>query len=324
MDYRRQSFLVLFLLQVYVTTGWIMKISSSQNNVEIASKEIFSRRKLIRNTLQTGIVFAPLVSLPDDAFGLEQRCDASDLRCRQDGKLGEIPAGKPIPRVTNKITHVVQMIVDIGERREEAGFVRFGLYGNDCPTSVKQLLQFLTRGISSMDKEMLDNSIGIESAPVSLLDGGSVPTICSGTAVEFGVPSQAKSYAKSKGLRQAGPNFVPQFRPPPLSNEPFPRPHTVAGLVSIPAKGIGYGGSGSESEDEAYSSAFLITADEAPALDKLGRRVIGQVIDNESMTFLARLASLPVQKGMGIMSGQVSGPPLLKVRIRDIGVQKVK
>ena len=175
-----------------------------------------------------------------------------------------------------------------------------------------------------MNKEAVENSIGIQSAPVSLLEGGSVPTICSGRAVEFGVSSQAKSYAKSRGLRQAGPTFVPQQRPPPLINEPFPRQHNVAGLVSIPTKGIGYGGSGTEPDDEAYGNAFLITADEAPVLDKLGRRVIGQVIDNESMAFLARLSSLPVQKGIGMIPGQISGPPLLRVRIRDVGVQKVK
>jgi cyclophilin family peptidyl-prolyl cis-trans isomerase len=214
--------------------------------------------------------------------------------------------------------------MDIGERREEAVFIRFGLYGDDCPSSVKQMLQFLTTGLSSMDKETLDNSIGIQTAPVSLIEGGAVPNICSGKAVDFGVPSQSKAYAKSRGLRAAGPNFVPQTPPPSLQIEDeFPRTHSVAGLVSVPAKGIGY--AGATEDDEAYSSAFLITADEVPALDKMGRRVIGQVIDAQSMQFLARLASLPVQRGKnGIIPGQTSGPPLLKVRVRDVGVQKVK
>jgi len=298
--------------------------SSSSSSSSEQKMTILPRRNLFTKTLQAGCAFL----LPEAAFGsttTEQRCDPSDYRCTQDGSL-EVPTGKPIPRVTNKITYVVQMIVDIGERREEAGFIRFGLYGDDCPESTKQMLQFLTRGITSMNKDVVENSIGIQSAPVSLLEGGAVPTICSGRAVEFGVPSQAKSYAKSRGLRQAGPTFVPQQRPPPLTNEPFPRQHNVAGLVSIPAKGIGYGGSSSGTipDDEAYGNAFLITADEAPSLDKMGRRVIGQVIDNKSMTFLARLSTLPVQKGIGMIPGQVSGPPLLRVRIRDVGVQKVK
>eukprot|EP00980_Cylindrotheca_fusiformis_P002718 scaffold628_cov91-Cylindrotheca_fusiformis.AAC.4 len=271
------------------------------------------------------------------ALSAEQRCDAGDVRCRQDGKIGDVPTGKPIPKVTNKITHVVQLLIDVGERGEEVGLIRFGLYGEDCPLSTREMLLFLTpRGItSSMNKERIQNSIGLETAPVTLLESGSVPMIYPEMAVDFGVTSQAKAFAKSKGLRTAGPNFVPQSRPSfpsEIEREPFPRPHSVAGLVSIPAKGIGYGGSGSENDDDdddAYASAFCITADEAPGLDSRNRRrVIGQVIDDESMAFLARLASLPVQKGTtGVLlkrggDNNTAGPPLLKVRVRDVAVQK--
>jgi len=285
------------------------------------------RRKLFQKAIQTGFACIP-VFLPtpkDISLALEERCDASDFRCGPDGKLGELPTGKPIPKVTNRITHVVQIIVDIGERSEEAALFRFGLYGDDCPGSVKQMLQFLTNGISSMDASTLENSIGIQSEPVSLLDGGVVPTICSGTGIDFGVPYQSKAYAKSRGLRTAGPSFVPQTRPPSLENESFPRPHDVAGLVSIPEKGIGYGVPVGTDDDEAYSNAFTITADAAPGMDKIKRRVIGQVIDEPSMKFLARLSYLPIQKEKsGLLPGTTSGPPLLKVRVRDIGVQKVK
>ena len=164
----------------------------------------------------------------------------------------------------------------------------------------------------------------IEFAPVSLMDGGSVQNICTGKGIDFGIPSQSKAYSKNRGLRTAGPNFVSQSRPiPTLEGEAFPRPHSAAGLISIPAKGIGYGNT--LSDDEAYSSAFTITAEEAPTLDKPNsaqqQRVIGQIIDNESMQFLDRVANLPVQKKVGKSN---SGPPLLKVRVRDIDVQKVK
>lgn len=284
-----------------------------------------SRRKLLKNAVQVGALsMAPILSYPNAALA-EQRCDPGDVRCKEDGKIGDVPAGKPIPRVTNKITHVVQMLIDVGERREEAGLIRFGLYGADCPLSTREMLLFLTRGITSMSQQALDNSIGLETAPVTLLESGSVPMIYLGKAVDFGVPSQAKAYAKSRGMRNAGPNFVPQSRPSSteVEKEAFPRPHNVAGLVSIPAKGIGYGGTGSEGDDDAYADAFTITADDVAALDKLNRRVIGQIIDDESMQFLARLASLPVQKGKtGILKGETSGPPLLKVRVRDVAVQK--
>jgi len=51
-------------------------------------------------------------------------------------------------------------------------------------------------------------------------------------------------------------------------------------------------------------------------MDKDGRKIIGQVMDDQSMIFLARLASLPTRKGFkGVVSGQNAGPPLLKVYI---------
>ena len=60
-------------------------------------------------------------------------------------------------------------------------------------------------------------------------------------------------------------------------------------------------------------------------MDKENRRVIGQLLDDESMDSLARLASLPTKKGFrGVIPGQNSGPPLKKVVLVDIQVGKVK
>jgi hypothetical protein len=86
--------------------------------------------------------------------------------------------------------------------------------------------------------------------------------------------------------------------------------------LSIPKNGIGFGGTGLESDDEAFASAFEITAASVPAMDRESRKVIGQVMDQESMTFLARLASLATKKGLkGILPGQNAGPPLVKTSI---------
>ena len=254
-------------------------------------------------------------------WGGLDRCDATDPRCRPDGKLGEIPSGKPIPAVTSKITHVAQIVVDVG--REETGVLRLGLYGDDCPASTRQMLMFFTSGISTLK---LDNQVGVKSAPVSLLQGGKIPGIVPFKLVDFGVPSQAAAYSRSRGLRNAGDDFAPQPRPNPeeAKSDAFVRQHDVAGLISVPAKGLGYGGNGFESEDEAFMSSFQITADAVPSLDKANRRVIGQLIDEESMAFLERLASLPTNKGIkGVIPGQSSGPPLLKVTIRDVEAKKV-
>ena len=188
------------------------------------------------------------------------------------------------------------------------------------------MLLFLTSGMSTTSSLAFENGMGIQSSPVSLLQGGKIPDIVPGKVVDFGVPSQALAYSRARGLRSAGDEFVPQSRPNPddTQNDPFLRKHDVAGLISVPAKGIGYGGNGFEPEDEAYESAFQITADALPSLDKANRRVIGQVIDDPSMAFLARLASLPTKKGLkGVIPGQTSGPPLLKVTVRDVALKKV-
>ena len=259
-------------------------------------------------------------------WGGKDRCDAADPRCGPDGKLGDLPRGKPIPAVTNKITHVAELIIDIG-REELGGVLHLGFYGDDCPGSVKQMLLFLSSGIATTSKLAFENGMGIKSSPVSLLQGGKVPDIVPGKLVDFGVPSQEYAYSRARGLRSAGDDFVPQPRPSQddTKDDAFVRQHDCAGLVTVPSKGIGYGGSGFEPEDEAFESAFQITADAVPALDKGRGRVIGQVIDEPSMAFLARLASLPTKKGIkGVIPGQNSGPPLLKVTIYDVSVEKVE
>eukprot|EP00534_Pseudo-nitzschia_fraudulenta_P019934 CAMPEP_0201279586 /NCGR_PEP_ID=MMETSP0853-20130426/60742_1 /ASSEMBLY_ACC=CAM_ASM_000640 /TAXON_ID=183588 /ORGANISM="Pseudo-nitzschia fraudulenta, Strain WWA7" /LENGTH=403 /DNA_ID=CAMNT_0047587977 /DNA_START=104 /DNA_END=1315 /DNA_ORIENTATION=+ len=319
-----------------------------------------TRRRILSDVVTTTIAASGLAALSAlspawaaaTAAAENQRCDASDPRCGADGILREIaPKGDPIPRVTNRITHVVQLVIDVGERREEpilrvtnrithvvqlvidvgerreeVGFLRFGLYGEDCPRTVRTMLEFLTPiGITGAvtDKDAMENTIGMQTSPVSILQGGIVPAICPGKAIELGVPSQKKAFARSRGLRAAGDNFVPENRPEAvgLDAEPSARKHDAAGLISLPEKGIGYA-STSGDVDAAYSSAFLVTADgdSSDHLDgKLRRRVVGQVIDDESMEFLARLASLPIQKkGPG-----GKGPPLLKVTVLDVGVQKV-
>jgi len=101
-----------------------------------------ARRSLLKKTTRAGtacISIRLLQSMTPDLVlaASDQRCDPVDQRCGADGKLlsdGEEKIRiKPIPRVTNKITQVVQLVVDVGERREEGNFIRFGLYGDDCP-----------------------------------------------------------------------------------------------------------------------------------------------------------------------------------------------
>lgn len=309
-----------------------MMPESSCQSVSALSRASSSRRQVLKGAITTTVAAATatpvFLSSALPSFAAEdKRCDAADPRCGADGVLRDTrPRGQPIPRVTNKITHVVQLYIDVGERREEIGVLRLGLYGEDCPKTVRTMLEFVTpigiTGVVDQKKvEFLENSIGLQTLPVSILQGGIVPDICPGNGIEFGVVSQKKAYARARGLPKAGDDFLPQNRPEGVSleSEPSARKHDMAGLVSVPEMGIGYASGGDV--DGAYASAFLVTADDNSELmdTKLRRRVIGQVIDDESMAFLARLSSLPIQKkGSGSR-----GPPLLKVTVLDTGVQKV-
>jgi cyclophilin family peptidyl-prolyl cis-trans isomerase len=256
-------------------------------------------------------------------WGGKDRCDPLDPQCGPDGKLRDTPLkGEPVPEMLPgvTVTHIVVMNVKIG--REETGTIRFGLYGEACPKSVAELVDVLSpSGLITGSKLMLEDGYGVVSAAVTLGKGyGLLTTISPNQRLVFGVPSQAAAYAKSIGSSKAGDAFQPQSRPrEQLNDERSPRDHTVAGLISIPGGGVGY--ADNSSDDEAFNSAFEITAGVVPSMDREHRKVVGQVLDEESMAFVARLASLPTKKGIkGIIPGQNSGPPLLKTIVKDVQV----
>lgn len=259
------------------------------------------------------------------SWGAKDRCDAMDPRCGADGRLTtDANAVKlPVPaKPTNlDITDVAEISLTIG-RTEEAR-MRIGLYGGDAEAGVEQFLRFLSRrGLTTQSDFVIQNGIGVQTQPVSLTRGGSVVLVVPGQRISFGVPLQSTAYARSKGLTKAGEDFVPQPRPKQFADFPVLRKHDAPGLISIPSKGIGYGGTGFETDDECYESAFSITAAAVPSLDKEDRRVIGQLMDEESMSTLSRLANLPTKKGFkGIIPGQTSGPPLLRVTLNDVEIQ---
>lgn len=265
-------------------------------------------------------------------WGAADRCDAADPLCGADGKLrdeNEIN-GKPVPPTPSgtTITHTVAIQLNVG--RQESGVLKLGLYGEDCPTLVQQLIDFLSpTGLTVVNENSRSNSMGKISSPVSLTTGGILDLIAPGLTVDFGVPSQAIAYARNKGMTKAEDNFAPQQRPKGIdfSSDKTVRLHDVAGLVSVAGNGLGYGGTGFESDDETFESSFLITNSAVPSLDKAktgARRVVGQVMDAQSMAFLERLASLPTKKGFkGVIPGQTSGPPLIKVTVADVQVSAV-
>jgi hypothetical protein len=278
-------------------------------------------------------------------WGGRDRCDALDPLCGANGRLRETPiVGNPVPPLPTGtdvvIRHVAAIQIDIG--RDESGVLNLGFY--DAPTAaadalwtsryVEQMVQFLSgEGLSSTTAP---DTIGLETMGVSLTRGGVLTNIVPAQAITLGVPSQGYAYARAMGRAKVGEDFVPQGRPKALSASPFGdgatvlRLHDCAGLISVPEKGVGYGGTGFEGVDECFESAFVITASPVPEFDGIRggggarRIVIGQVLDGPGMAFLERLANLPTQRGLrGVIPGQTSGPPLPKVTVRRVQVGTV-
>ncbi|KAL3758269.1 hypothetical protein ACHAWU_005350 [Discostella pseudostelligera] len=233
-------------------------------------------------------------------WGGTDRCDASNPLCGPDGRLRDTPlSGKPVPPKEDGfiITHVVELTLQIGSgSNADISTMKLGLYGQQCPELVKEMIELCSKGGLVTSKDLL---LG---APVKLGTGGSLTYIVPEERLEFGVASQKVAYAKSIRKSKAPEEFVPQARPGGtrlqlVREEQSSRKHDRAGLISVPKDGIGYGGGiVLGKDDEAYASAFQITAKDVPDMDKEGRKVIGQLIDGASMDLLARLAGSPTRK----------------------------
>ena len=325
--------------------------STSHRQEKLESNKVVSRRSLFKASVTAGVIVSTTAQ-PANAitraiggaeeacreagncleigewdgavgwsWGGKDRCDPSDPLCGSDGKLRESIPSLPVPDVgSHKITHSVTLTMTVG--RGELATLKLGLYGDEAPQSVKQFLQFCSS--SGIKAETNQNSIGL-SPPVSLSVGGILGQVVPNQRLDFGVPVQSAAFARNRGLSKAGDEFVPQPRPTPITDEASTRLHTEAGLLSVAAKGIGWGGTGFETEDECFESAFQLTSTSIPSMDsKEKRRVIGQAMDPESMATLTRLASLPTKKGFkGVIPGQTSGPPLLNVRITNVDIQQI-
>jgi hypothetical protein len=242
-------------------------------------------------------------------WGGTDRCDASNPLCGPDGRIRDTPlSGKPVPSREDDgfiITHVVELTLQIGSgSNADISTMKLGLYGQQCPELVKEMTELCSNAGLVTSKDLL---LG---APVKLGTGGSLTYIVPEERLEFGVASQKVAYAKSIRKSKAPEEFVPQARPGGtrlqlVREEQSSTKHERAGLISVPKDGIGYGGGiVLGKDDEAYASAFQITAKDVLDMDKEGRKVIGQLIDGASMDLLARLAGSPTRK---LIPGQNGG-----------------
>jgi hypothetical protein len=245
-------------------------------------------------------------------WGGVDRCDASDPLCGPDGTLrdgapvGASPPPRGGPGSELEITDVVEMTLTVGSgSNSETRTMRIGLYGGRCPESVREMIDLCGGTGLVTSRDLLLGS------PVRLgRGGGSLTYVRTEERLDFGVQSQRVAYARSTRRAKAPDEFVPQARPggarlQSVRDEASGRGHDAAGLVSIPKEGIGYGGGlVLGKDDEAYASSFQVTARAVPEMDREGRKVIGQLLDGESMDLLARLAGSPTRK---MLPGQNGG-----------------
>ena len=267
-------------------------------------------------------------------WGAKDRCDPADPLCTTSGKIRDAPIeGEPIPKLPEsndggdltKITDVVQIDLAVGKQSSQYESIRIGLYGNAYPTFVDQFTKFVSlNGLVTSSPLALEDGYGVSSAPVTLTLNGILSYIYPERALQFGVPLQSASYAKRKGKSKAPDNYLPQPRPNKMTDESAftLRKHDAAGLLSIPKDGLGYANT-AVSEDEAFAEAFLITCRPDSALDQKKNIVIGQLLDKDSMSAIARLSNLPTRKGFaGVIPGVNAGPPLVKVSVQNTLVDK--
>ena len=236
------------------TTATLVFSSDRANAVEraVGAAEVECRKA--GNCLEKGDLDAAI----GWNWGGKDRCDASDPICGPNGVLLDaVPTGESVPSIVSRVTHQIDLEVTIG--KAEIGSLKLGLYGDATPQSVKQLLDFLTpSGLLTTSSLLLEEGFGSVSQGVSLLKGGIATSIIPFQRVEFGLPSQAASFARSRGMSKAPNNFLPQPRPrSDLTIEQSVRPHDCAGLVSIPSAGLGYASTGKE--DEAFANGEVIS-----------------------------------------------------------------
>jgi hypothetical protein len=313
----RRTFLFEILTRSAATTSPLVIFPKQALATTRAIGQAEDDCRAARNCLEIGEIDGAL----GWKWGAENRCDAHDPNCGAGGSQVTLLVENVPDTIGYSITHVAEISFTIG--RTEYHSMRLGFYGNDAPDAVNEFLQFLSsKGLRTTSDLVFENGMGVESMPVSMTRGGKLTAIFPNERLDFGIPLQSTAYARSKGMSKVNDFFLPQPRPKELKQVPVLRKHDVAGLVSVPARGVGYGGSGFETDDECFESAFQITASALPSMDN-DRRVIGQVTDAQSMATLARLASLPTMKGFkGVIPGLNSGPPLVKVTLTGVDIQK--
>lgn len=266
----------------------------------------------------------------DGALGLNwggrDRCDARDPSCRTDGRLeGGTEGSKEDftpPKGTREVTDVLSITFSIGSRGNETVQLNIGLFGDEYPEAVEQmLLTFSDRGLVTGPKLALEEGFGVSS--LGLMGSYAMVTYVgaeSGT-VTVGIPSQKVVYAKEKNMGKAPDDFQPQPRPRAIrGGGGVGRDEGGVGTVAIDKRGLGWLEEGRDL-DSAFDRLFELRGYGRGGVgrnDEEEKILIGQLMDKSSMEGLYRLSTLPVNKKFQGIIGAKEGPPLVNVRILGV------
>ena len=89
-----------------------------------------------------------------------------------------------------------------------------GFYGDACRESVNQILDFLgdsdrrNDGLAYTSKLMMEDGLGVVTAPVSLTKSGVLGSIDPQRLVSFGVPSQRFAFAASRKMTKVSLVYI--------------------------------------------------------------------------------------------------------------------
>ena len=259
------------------------------------------------------------------SWGGKDRCDAfTDETCGVNGQIVSDLNIAPVPSLgVGTISDAITIEFQLGKtsQQKQSFVMNMGLYDANPEASSVLLNLCSSDGLVTMTPEQMQYD-GFEfiTSSVSFNRGAAILSkIEPLQQITIGIPSQSAAYAKfvNRNLSRSAIPFQPQPKPKPFSSSPFYTDTTLPPGMVILSK------QSTSNDDEAFAYYLTITAS-STKYDKNSMVVIGQLTDETSMKLLARLASLPTQKGLkGIIPGQNAGPPLVPVRVTSINTQKL-
>ena len=221
-------------------------------------------------------------------WGGASRCDAADPSCVTDGGTGELATAQPVLQLQGNVTGVATLRVTIAGNDE--GLLKIGLYANAPAAS--GTFAALAQGLYRADEG---------SSPAAWAYGADWRVERPFVRLSQDADKQEVAYRRRTGARKKSLDYAFSPSSPQKIDPEAPPSMLPAGALSVAKSGPG--------PDLDFALSF------APS-DGKDRYAIGALLDEASMTLLARLGSLPVVSSRAALGGK-AGQPLVKVVVVD-------